>query len=130
MYATSRLAPWGRIPWEGRAAGGALVAAGCLLALWTAALFVRRRTSIEPGRVSTTLLTRGPFRFTRNPIYLGMALTLLGGGMWLGQISALWAAPAFVAVISRRFIRHEERMLLERFGDAYAAYCRRVRRWL
>lgn len=97
---------------------------------WAAWGFSGAGTPIEPGRVSTALLTGGPYRFTRNPIYLGMAMSLVGWAMWLTQPLALAGVLGFVVVIRWRVISHEERMLRERFGEEYAAYCGRVRRWL
>ena len=76
------------------------------------------------------LLTTGLYRFSRNPIYLGMTLTLLGWGLVLGSLGALLLVPLFPPWIERLFIRTEEAMLEDQFGDAYRAYAARTRRWL
>jgi protein-S-isoprenylcysteine O-methyltransferase Ste14 len=110
--------------------GIAVLVAGTSLSAWAAWGFATVDTPIEPGRVSTTLLVGGPYRFTRNPIYLGMAVGLVGWSLFLEQPLALLGSAAFVAIIDRRIIRHEERMLAERFGDEYAALRLRVRRWI
>lgn len=72
----------------------------------------------------------GPYRFTRNPMYLGMVLILLAWCLWLGNAAALLALAAFVGYITRFQIVPEERALAGRFGAAYEDYRRRVRRWV
>ncbi|MCB0879096.1 MAG: isoprenylcysteine carboxylmethyltransferase family protein [Thermoleophilia bacterium] len=113
-----------------RVTGWVVVAAAFALALWAVGWFAAARTPIEPGRVSTALLERGPYRVSRNPIYLAMAAALLGWALVLQQPLAALGAAGFVVTIHHRVIRHEERMLTERFGDDYLGYRRRVRRWL
>lgn len=110
--------------------GIVVVVAGSALSAWAAWGFSGARTPIEPGRVSTSLLVGGPYRISRNPIYLGMATALAGLALFLGQPGAIVLVPVFCAVLQWRIIRHEERMLGERFGAEYAAYRERVRRWL
>ena len=113
----------------GRVAGWALVAVGGALAASFARAFLRARTSIDFGR-ATTLVTTGPYRFSRNPGYLGMALVYAGvvvltGGWW----AFATLVPALVAV-DRCVIAGEERHLDSVFGESYRAYRARVRRWL
>jgi protein-S-isoprenylcysteine O-methyltransferase Ste14 len=112
------------------ALGIAVLVAGVAWSAWAAWGFAAGGTPIEPGRVSTELLVRGPFRVSRNPIYLGMAVSLVGWTIWLAQPLALLGVAAFVLVLRWRIIGHEERMLTDRFGDEYLAYRSRVRRWL
>ncbi|MGS3138758.1 isoprenylcysteine carboxylmethyltransferase family protein [Aeromonas sanarellii] len=104
---------------------GALLGGGALLHFW------RQGTSVHPIRLdqSRVLVTRGVYRISRNPMYLGllcwtMALACYLGGMmvWLGPL-LLWGW------LTRFQILAEERALHRRFGEAYADYCRRVRRW-
>ena len=113
----------------GRVAGWLLVAVGGALAVAFVRAFLRARTSIDFGR-ATTLVTTGPYRFTRNPGYLGMALVYAGAAVLTG---GWWAfatlVPAIVA-IDRCVVAGEERHLAAVFGDEYRAYCARVRRWL
>lgn len=94
--------------------------------------FLRRRTSVNPmvpGHASR-LVCDGPYRFTRNPMYLGQALALLGLALWWQHPAALIAPALYVAWITRFQIRPEERVLQAKFGPAYTDYCQRVRRWL
>jgi protein-S-isoprenylcysteine O-methyltransferase Ste14 len=76
------------------------------------------------------LLTTGPFRVSRNPMYLGMAAALLGVAVTLGSATPFLVAPVFGVLLARRFIRPEEAALASRFGAAWTAYARRTRRWL
>ena len=72
----------------------------------------------------------GFYRFSRNPMYLGMLLVLAGIGLWLGNVLALLLAPAFVVIMTRWYIVREEQVLEDRFGEVYRAYRSRVRRWI
>ncbi|MGL6045577.1 MAG: methyltransferase family protein [Vogesella sp.] len=98
-------------------------------AVWA---FVQRRTTISPlqPQRSSTLVVEGFYRFSRNPMYLGMLCLLLAWAVWLGQWQALAGPLLFVLWLNRFQIAPEEQALLARFGSSYAAYCRRVRRWL
>jgi protein-S-isoprenylcysteine O-methyltransferase Ste14 len=75
-------------------------------------------------------MTGGTFRVSRNPIYLGMTLMLLGVGLRGGEALPLAIPVVFAGLIQKRFIESEEEFLTEHFGDAYRAYRSRVRRWL
>ena len=103
---------------------------GMVLTLTAAGLFKRRGTGIKPFSPVTTLVTTGPYRFTRNPMYLGLVLMLIGLALTLGTLSPWLIVPLFAWWIDRRFIRHEEAMLEERFGAEYEQLRHRVRRWL
>jgi protein-S-isoprenylcysteine O-methyltransferase Ste14 len=92
--------------------------------------FDRSGTPIRPGTQPVRLVTRGVFRLSRNPMYLGMVLALGGVALILGRPSSLVVAPLFGAFLTRRFIRQEEDLLARRFGRRWAEYRRRVRRWL
>ncbi|MBQ1782072.1 MAG: isoprenylcysteine carboxylmethyltransferase family protein [Gammaproteobacteria bacterium] len=109
-----------------------LMAAGVVICLWGALSFRLARTTLDPRvpHQSSQLVDGGIYRFTRNPMYLGMALSLLGYGLWLGKGSALLAVVAFVLYLNRFQIIPEERALAHRFGDSFNRYCQRVRRWL
>jgi len=91
--------------------------------------FVKVGTPVVPFHRSTALVTSGAFRITRNPMYLGMVLILLGVAVLFGTLGPLLPIPFFVWVIQARFIVGEERFLEEIFGEEYRAYKRRVRRW-
>lgn len=118
---------WGR-PWTWL--GGGVMIAMLTLNSCCALEFRRRRTTVMPFRVSTALITDGFYRYSRNPIYLSMIVLLCGLAVALGSLSPWIVPPLFTVTVQRRFIRHEEAMLAEAFGEQYLQYCRRVRRWL
>lgn len=107
-----------------------LAACGGGLALWAALLFRRHETTPHPYADATCLVTKGPYRITRNPMYLGLLLSLIGLGLWLQSLSALLLAPLFVLVINRCNILPEERRLSATFGQVYERYQAQTRRWL
>jgi protein-S-isoprenylcysteine O-methyltransferase Ste14 len=112
------------------ALGSAAVVLGLGLTVWSTGVFRRRKTAVEPWKPSTALVVEGPYRFSRNPIYVGFALAYVG----LATVLASWVALAFLAacllIIERGVIAREERYLAQKFGADYIAYQRRVRRWL
>jgi len=110
--------------------GLAPVAIGLMFGAPAARIFVKRKTAIRPGDVSTTLVTDGPFRFSRNPMYVGMVCLLAGVAIGLGSISPWFVIPLFIVAISLRIIPVEEAMLREAFGEPYREYQLRVRRWI
>jgi protein-S-isoprenylcysteine O-methyltransferase Ste14 len=111
------------------AAAGGLSA---LLALDTTAMsrFVRAGTPMIPFRPATHLVTDGPYRLTRNPMYVGMGCGYAGAAVASGALWALATLPAVLLVIDRQVIQREERHLAETFGGDYERYRQRVRRWL
>lgn len=106
--------------------------AGTALDLWALAVVLRAGTTVNPltPERSARIVAHGPYRLSRNPMYLGMALSLCGWALWLAQPAALAAPLLFVAYVTRFQILPEERALQARFGAAYADYRRQVRRWL
>ena len=113
-----------------RYAGIVIMALGLALVLWAALLFHRARTGIVPFSPATSLVLGGPYRFTRNPMYLGMAGILLGAAILMGSLSPFAVIPAFMALIAERFIAPEEALLERAFGRGYLDYKAKVRRWL
>ena len=97
------------------------------LAAW--GLFERVGTRVEPWRASTGIVESGPFRWTRNPMYLGMALNYAGLAIALDGPIALILLPVLLAIIQTQVIAREERYLEGKFGQAYLDYKARVRRW-
>jgi protein-S-isoprenylcysteine O-methyltransferase Ste14 len=89
-----------------------------------------RRTTIMPHRKPSRMVTGGVFRLSRNPIYLADALLLTGLYLYWGALIAMPLVAVFMVVIKRRFILEEERLLGENFGEDFAAYAARTRRWL
>jgi protein-S-isoprenylcysteine O-methyltransferase Ste14 len=131
MIALNRWAPLGTFGGSfARAVGLLFSIAGLALGIWCTMLFQAAQTTIKPYETSSALLTGGPYRISRNPIYLGMVLFLIGLNLGLGSWSPFVAIPVFVFIIERRFIRAEEAALSRRFGDEYETYRRRVRRWV
>ena len=110
--------------------GSAIIVLGLFLLISANGLFTRAGIDVVPFRKVTTLMTSGVYRYSRNPMYLGMALVLLGCATTVGSTTALLVPPVFMVIIEWRFIRPEEEMLRERFPETYPAYCARVRRWL
>jgi protein-S-isoprenylcysteine O-methyltransferase Ste14 len=111
-------------------AGILLMALGFALTSWARRLFEIKNMPVRPGEALTTLETSGPFRFSRNPMYLGLVMVLLGGAIGLGSLTAFVGPAAFWAVIRFLFIPFEERKLEETFGQKYLDYKKTVRRWL
>ena len=114
----------------GQLAGGLIILVGLVLLVMANGLFVRAGTNVIPFREVSSLVTRGIYRYTRNPMYLGMALVLLGCAVTVGAASALAVPVLFMVIIELRFIRPEEHMLQGLFPQEYPAYCTRVRRWI
>ena len=110
--------------------GVALIVAGLTLAVLGAGMFKRADTPVRPFQKSTTLVVHGLFRYSRNPMYLGLLLILLGTAILLGSLSPFLVIPVFFVIIREGFIKHEEHFLEELFGEAYRSYKQRVRRWL
>ena len=113
-----------------RYAGAVISGLGLALILWAALLFRRAGTNIRPYLPSTALVVAGPYRFTRNPMYLGMSAILLGAAIFAGSITPFIVIPAFMALVQERFIVPEEEKLEATFGRGYLEYKSRVPRWL
>jgi protein-S-isoprenylcysteine O-methyltransferase Ste14 len=122
------VARWFWWPWN--LAGIAPVLVGVALNIVAVKQFKRRKTTIKPFQPSSTLVTDGIFRVSRNPMYLGMVCILVGLEICLASLTPLVFIPLFVWSITLRFIVPEEEGLAEQFGQAYKAYQTRVRRWL
>jgi protein-S-isoprenylcysteine O-methyltransferase Ste14 len=110
--------------------GPLLFAAGITLMLWAAGLFRRARTDVKPWKPTTAIVNTGVYAFTRNPMYLGMALLYAGVAVRFNSLVALALLPLVLLWVRTQVIAKEERYLTAKFGDAYLAYSRRVRRWL
>jgi protein-S-isoprenylcysteine O-methyltransferase Ste14 len=92
--------------------------------------FHQAGTTVKPFETSSTLITNGVFRLSRNPMYLGFALLLGGVAIFLGSLSALIVLPIFAVLIEKNFIIREEKSLEKTFGQVYLDYKRKVRRWI
>jgi len=110
--------------------GTIIIGFGLAMALWGRALFLKGKTTLSPYEMPTALVTGGPFRISRNPMYLGMAAILLGAAALLGTLIAFAAPVLFAMIIGALFIPNEEQKLERIFGEKYREYKKKVRRWL
>jgi protein-S-isoprenylcysteine O-methyltransferase Ste14 len=113
-----------------RPLGWLAVGIGLALFAWTLWTFMHHRTTVNPYVAASSLCTGGPFRYSRNPIYLGDWFLLAGVSLLLGTFWPLVFAPLIWIMIRFGVIRHEETHLEAKFGDAYRDYKARVRRWI
>ena len=111
-------------------AGVLLVAAGVALAAWARIHFIRTGQSVIPWTPTPELIFQGPYRFTRNPMYVGLSLLTIGLGVALNNLwIVLFALPALL-ILHVIAVLPEEKYLSEKFGDSYRNYLKRVRRYL
>lgn len=117
-------------PWN--LAGGLLVLVALSMDFWSLGLFFRAHTTFNPIHPERTshLVTDGPYRRTRNPMYVGMLMILAGWGIYLAVLTPFLLLPVFVWVLTVQQVIPEEQALEARFGDAYRAYQQQVPRWL
>jgi protein-S-isoprenylcysteine O-methyltransferase Ste14 len=111
-------------------AGALLVAVGLVPTIWAVVLFRVVGTGVVPFSESTSLVTGGPYRFTRNPMYLGMVLVLLGVAIFLGAVAAFLIPPAFALLLTYLFILPEEGHMERTFGASFLERKGKVHRWL
>lgn len=110
--------------------GAVVFLVGAIIAGWGLILFHKARTTTTPGKASKTLVMQGPYRFTRNPMYVGLTLAYLGEMGLLVQIAPLIPLLLVIAYVQWTVIPVEEKKLCEVFGDEYVQYQSRVPRWL
>jgi protein-S-isoprenylcysteine O-methyltransferase Ste14 len=118
----------GRLPL--RVVGGALIVLGLALSAAVVRHFARAKTPVTPLKETERLVVSGPYRFSRNPDYLGQTLLAAGLALVLALPWALLALIPTLLLVRYGVIAREERYLERRFGEEYRALCRRVRRWL
>ncbi|HKW97196.1 MAG TPA: isoprenylcysteine carboxylmethyltransferase family protein [Bryobacteraceae bacterium] len=111
-------------------AGAILFVLGAVLAAWGWGIFRRVKTTRVPGEISVALVTWGPYRFTRNPMYVGLAAAYVGEAGLLHQLFPLLLLPLTIGYLDRVVIPLEEKKLREVFGAKYESYSGKVRRWL
>jgi protein-S-isoprenylcysteine O-methyltransferase Ste14 len=107
-----------------------LAVLGIALIAFAMVLFFRARTSPIPIKPTTAIVETGPYRFTRNPMYLGLALLYLGVTLWVDTFWPLLFLPLVIFMVQRFVIAREERYLEAKFGESYRGYKGRVRRWI
>ena len=111
-------------------AGVVLFAIGAVIAGWSWVIFHRAGTTRVPGEASSTLVTWGPYRFSRNPMYVGLVFAYLGEAGMLRQVWPVLLLPVVLAHLNWTVIPLEEFRLREAFGDTYDQYRHRTRRWM
>ena len=103
---------------------------GGVLNIWTDQLFKKNETTVKPDEKPSVLIQSGPFNISRNPMYLGMTILLIGIGFILGSIISFVGAILFVVAMEIAFITQEEKYLQEQFGEEFDTYRKKVRRWI
>lgn len=111
-------------------AGIVVILPGIIMAAISAGVFLKVDTGLEPFDEAKVLVTSGFYRFTRNPMYMGMFMMLLGVAFMFGAVSALIPIPVFFLIIRNNFVLGEERFCEAAFGQQYLDYKLRVRRWI
>jgi len=116
--------PWNRLGWS-------VIAIAPLAPIAALIQFRRAHTTVNPHRpeMTTTLVTSGVYAWTRNPMYLGLSILLLGWAIKLGTLSPFAGPLLFIPLIQRVQIRPEEHALRMQFGNDFDQYCQRVNRW-
>lgn len=113
-----------------RIAGAACAAAAVCVVMVARSEMVRAGTNVNPSLPSTAVVTGGPYRYTRNPMYLSLCLLNLGIGLMLCDLVAVALTAVLAAILNYGVIVREELYLERKFGQVYLAYRSRVRRWL
>lgn len=109
--------------------GFGFMAVGIYLIVWSALWFARKKTTIEPHHNATTLLVEGPYKITRNPIYVGMVVFSFGMVMYIGNPLTILPWAGLIWVLHTRFVIPEEQGLLDTFGKEAERYIKATRRW-
>jgi len=110
--------------------GAVIFIVGLILDLWAWAIFAREKTTLNPYKKSSKLITESIYGFSRNPQYLGMLTALIGLSTYLGSLSTFISPIIFFVASERIFIILEERNMKKRFGKRYLEYKSKVRRWI
>jgi protein-S-isoprenylcysteine O-methyltransferase Ste14 len=115
---------------HGRLYGSMIIAVTILIAVWSLLHFHKHDTDVRPDKPDSALITSGPYRFTRNPLYIGLSLVQITTAVWLDNLWVLLLVVPSIIVITRYAITREELYLEQLFGQKYIEYKQRVRRWL
>ncbi|WP_318308891.1 methyltransferase family protein [Flagellimonas crocea] len=132
MYVLDRFLPVGEFEFFGKQGLAVFLSGlGVLVILIAMVQFFIFKTTVDPmnPKKSSALVTTGVYKFTRNPMYLGMLLLLLAIGLKLGNAFNTLIAAGFVSFMNRFQIKPEEEVLQEKFGQEYKIYCKLTRRW-
>jgi protein-S-isoprenylcysteine O-methyltransferase Ste14 len=129
--AVDRIGGWRfGLPDAGKLLSLALIAIGAVIGPGSAIAFALKRTTLNPAGEPSRLVTGGVYRWTRNPMYLGLALIYLGLALILGAVGPLLLLPAPLLFLNGVVIPFEEAQLRAHFGEIFTTYCSRVRRWV
>ena len=107
-----------------------IIISGILLTFWTNYNLLKKKTATKPYEIPSYFISSGPFRLSRNPLYLGMAAILIGAAVFLGSLTPFIFPIVFMIIIEKHFVLWEEEKLEKKFGSEYADYKKRVRRWI
>ena len=136
VYLPARVIAWSGIArpasmaWP-QIAGAVICTAGAIIALWCVGTFIFiGKGTPAPFDPPRRLVVRGPYRFVRNPMYIGAALALAGAALFYESLPVLLYCAALLVFSHGMVVFYEERKLRKTFGRDYEAYCRSVRRWL
>lgn len=125
-----RIVPLSFLPPADAQIGWVVVGVGMALLAWSDRQFTHQRTSHDHREVASVLITTGPFRFSRNPVYLGLMILLVGLAIVLDTLWLLFFAPLAMLIMQFHVVPREEACLEKLFPDAYPHYHQSVRRWL
>ena len=118
-------------PWFPRiVAGAALLVAAGVFAVWSIVVLIRNKTPFDPARPTLKIVKDGPFRFSRNPMYLSLLLSTVGIASLICSVWFWVMVPLLGVALDYGAIRPEECYLIDKFGDSYTKYMQDVRRWL
>jgi protein-S-isoprenylcysteine O-methyltransferase Ste14 len=115
---------------QAQASGAGLLAGGLALAGWARVIFLRRGTTVLPFKPTSALVVEGPFRISRNPIYVGFVAIYVGSSLLRRSVWPLLLLPGVLVVMQKAVIEREEAYLERRFGAEYLEYKSSVRQWV
>jgi protein-S-isoprenylcysteine O-methyltransferase Ste14 len=131
VYLSNRFIPFpSALPRYVEWLGYGIVLSGLGFAFSAMVYFAIKKTTLDPHGSVSAIVTDGPYRFSRNPIYLGLVSVLIGLPLVYGSLWGLAAAPVFILFMNWLVIQYEEAYLQKKFGGEYTSYKSRVRRWL
>ena len=117
------------LEFHGRVYGGVLIFVATLIAAWALLKFHGHRTDVRPDKPDTALITSGPYRYSRNPLYIVLTLAQITTAVWLNNLWVLLLVLPSMLAVTNYAIAREERYLEQLFGQKYLDYKQRVRRW-
>ncbi len=129
MVINRRIVPLDLI-FASKTVGAIITLLGFSLIIWAASLFKKVGTEILPAGKPSVLVIKGPFFYTRNPMYVGMTAVLIGAAVWIGTLLSFLGPMLFVGIINATFIPYEEKKMERIFGKKYLKYKNQVRRWV